>query len=309
MNRMEKLRRLICAITLVLSSSAALSATFLQKDFATPDAAVALLADAVKANDQKTLQEIFGKHGSSLLDSGDKSVDKKNRDDFIKAYEQSHHLVYVGETRAELQIGDNQWSLPIPLVSNKGRWKFDTTSGKEEIMYRRIGRNELATIQVCLAIVDAEREYASQDWDGDGLLKYAAKFVSAPGKKDGLYWESKEGEPLSPLGPLLAAAARDGYKKTSGKQPLENYHGYLYRILTSQGDAASGGSYDYSVNGKLIGGFAVVAYPAHYGSSGIMSFIINHDGVVYEKDLGKDTAKVASSLNTFNPDASWKKQE
>jgi len=196
--------------------------------------------------------------------------------------------------------------MPIPLVKSDGGWRFDTQQGEKEILARRIGRNEMAAIQVCLAIVDAEREYATLDLDSDGIPEYAPKFVSAPGKRDGLYWQTKTDDPLSPLGPLLATATQEGYTR-SASRPLAPYHGYFYRILTRQGKDAPGGAYDYFVNGKMIGGFAVIAYPARYGASGVMSFIVNHDGVVYEKDLGKNTAAIASKMTTFNPDASWKR--
>jgi len=278
------------------------------KTFASPDDAVEALVNAVRNKDQKLLQNIFGSTGNKLFNFGDTESDVQTREKFVNNYTQSHKIIYEGDNHAELEIGDNQWPLPIPLVKNGDQWSFDSIKGHQEIVYRRIGKNELAAIQVCLAIVDAEREYASVDRDGDGLRGYADKFISSSKKHDGLYWKTEPGEPLSPLGPLLAAAAQDGHKKSSG-MPLQDYHGYYYRILTSQGDAASGGAYDYRVKGKLFGGFAVVAYPAHYGSSGIMSFMVNHDGIVYEKDLGKRTSGIANKIGMFNPDSSWKKQE
>ena len=188
-------------------------------------------------------------------------------------------------------------------------WFFDTIAGKEEILNRRIGRNELNAIQVCLAYVDAQREYVLKDRDGDRLLEYAQKFISNQGKKNGLYWEIKEGEKQSPLGPLVAKAAKEGY---TGKKPVGKrtpYHGYYYKILKAQGKNAPGGEYDYIVKDKMIGGFALVAYPAEYGNSGVMTFMVNHDGVVYEKDLGKDTEKIAAAMKKFDPDKTWKKAE
>jgi hypothetical protein len=203
-----------------------------------------------------------------------------------------------------LLIGDDEWPLPIPLVKSGSRWRFDARQGEKEILARRIGANELAAIQVCLAIVDAENEYAAQVRASDGVPRYAQRFVSSPGKQDGLYWEAPAGAPPSPLGPLLAAAANEGYAE-SGHRTLAPYHGYYYRILTSQGAEAPGGAYDYVVNGRMIGGFAVIAYPARYGASGIMSFIVNHEGVVFEKNLGRNSAVTAAGLTSFNPDATW----
>ena len=195
------------------------------------------------------------------------------------------------------------------MVKQGESWRFDTRQGAQEIIDRRIGKNELSAIQVSLAYVDAQREYAARDQDGDGLLEYAQKFVSEPGKKDGLYWESREGEEPSPLGPFAAQARKEGYtRKKAGNQPSP-YHGYFYKILKAQGKNAPGGAYSYVVRGKMIGGFALVAYPASYGSSGIMTFIVNHDGVVYEKDLGKNTEASAQAMTSFDPDQTWRKCE
>jgi hypothetical protein len=206
-------------------------------------------------------------------------------------------------------VGSEDWPFPIPLVKKDEYWFFDTMAGKEEILNRRIGRNELNAIQVCLAYVDAQREYVLKDRDGNKLLEYAQKFISSKGKKNGLYWEVKEGEKLSPLGPLVAKAAKEGYigRKPVGKHTP--YHGYYYKILKAQGKNAPGGEYDYIVKEKMIGGFASVAYPAEYGNSGVMTFIVNHDGVVYEKDLGKETEKIATAMKKFDPDKTWKKAE
>jgi hypothetical protein len=207
-----------------------------------------------------------------------------------------------------LQIGAEEWPFPIPIVKRGEKWSFDTGKGKEELINRRIGRNELNTIQTCLAYVDAQREYVVKDRDGDGLFEYAQKLRSDPGKKNGLYWEAKTSEGQSPLGPLFAAAQEKGYSKAAGGKPVP-YHGYYYRILTAQGKSAPDGAYDYLVRGNMIGGFALVAYPAKYGASGIMTFIVNHDGVVYQKDLGKKTEKAAQAMKVFNPDSTWKKVE
>jgi hypothetical protein len=218
-------------------------------------------------------------------------------------------LVSENDKRVILHVGNEKWPFPLPVVKKGENWFFDTKAGKEEILNRRIGRNELNAIQVCLAYVDAQREYVLKDRDGDKLLEYAQKFISKEGGKDGLYWEAKEGEEQSPLGPLVAKAAKEGYTgKKSGNKPTP-YHGYYYKILKVQGKNAPGGEYDYMVKGKMIGGFALVAYPAEYGNSGVMTFIVNQDGVVYEKDLGKDIEKIATAMKKFDPDKTWKNVE
>jgi hypothetical protein len=300
------LRGVICALALFVATTAA--AAEAQKSFASPDAAVAALVDAVKLNDQPLMKAILGRHSGKLVSSGDPVADERGRAAFIKAYGESNQLAVEGGTRATLVIGKNSWPFPIPLVKSGGGWRFDAQQGEHEILNRRIGRNELAAIQVCAAIVDAEREYAAQDMDGDGVLEYAPRFASTPGKHDGLYWPTKSGGAQSPLGSLLAAAAHDGYAH-SGIKAMTPYHGYYYRILTGQGADAPGGAYDYLVKGKMIGGFAVLAYPARFGASGVMTFIVNQDGKVYEKNLGKKTAGIASKMTEYNPDASWKEPE
>jgi hypothetical protein len=279
-----------------------------QKNFESPEAGVDALLEAVKSNDQTMLHSILGPHSRKLVSSGDEIADAQNREAFIKAYSDANKIVLESDTMATLVIGNDQWPLPIPLVRSGGGWRFDARQGEKEILARRIGANELAAIQVCLAIVDAEQEYAVQDLDGDGVPHYAAKFVSTPGNHDGLYWETQADETPSPLGPLLAAAANEGYAKSEPKA-LAPYHGYYYKILTSQGPHAPGGAYDYVVKGTMIGGFAVLAFPARYGASGVMSFIVNHEGVVYERNLGRKTAELAAKITSFNPDASWIKQQ
>ena len=291
---------------LIVMASVALAAASEQKSFPSTEAGSTALVEAIKSNDEPALGAILGPDGSKLISSGDNVADAQSREAFIRAYNEAHRLVLEGDTQAILVIGKDEWPMPIPLVKSQDGWRFDTKQGAEEILARRIGRNELAAIQVCLAIVDAQRDYVAQDPDGDGIPEYATKFVGTPGNHDGLYWETKAEEPPSPLGPLLAAAARDGYTNSESSS-LEPYHGYFYRILTKQGKDAPGGAHDYLVNGKMIGGFAVVAYPAGYGASGIMSFIVNQDGIVYEKDLGENTAAIASRMTIFNPDPSWKR--
>lgn len=280
-----------------------------QKTFASPDEAVKAVLEALKSGDLKDLSNIFGPGSENLISSGDPVEDKADRERFISLYQQKNKLEEANSTKAVLFIGNENWPFPIPIVKKDGTWLFDTNEGKEEIIARRIGRNELSVIQVCLAYVDAQKEYATKDRDGDGVLEYAQKFSSEPGKKDGLYWNAKEGDEQSPLGPLVAAAQDMGYTgKKSGDKPVP-YYGYYYRLLKGQGKDAAGGAYDYIVKGKMIGGFALIAYPAHYGSSGIMTFIVNHTGEVYQKDLGEKTEKTALTIKLFNPDSTWKKVE
>jgi hypothetical protein len=281
------------------------AATAREKQFSSPEEAVKALITAIKSNDTKSLLAIFGPSGKALIFSGDDVADRAAGARFEKAYEEMNQLEKKDEKRVILHVGREDWPFPIPLVKQGNTWYFNTSEGKEEILNRRIGRNELDAIQVCLAIVDAQREYAAKDRMSDGVLQYAQKFLSEPGKKDGLYWPAGEGEEPSPLGSLAARASVEGYTgKKPGGQPVP-YHGYFYRILKAQGKHAQGGTRAYVVNGKMIGGFAVVAFPASYGNSGIMTFLVNQDGVVYEKNLGKNTAQIAKGMNSFDPDAAW----
>ena len=301
----------IIAAVMILAGfyQSAFAADAKQKSFKSPEEAVKALIDAVKGDDTKELLVILGPAGKEIIFSGDEVADKTGRDRFVKAYEEMNKLVKENDKKTILHVGNEDWPFPIPIVKAGENWRFDTKEGKEEILNRRIGRNELNAIQVCLAYVDAQREYALKNRDGGGLLEYAQKFVSEKGKKNGLYWEAKEGEEQSPLGPLVVKAVKEGYTgKKSGDKPAP-YHGYYYKILKAQGKNAPGGEYDYMVKGKMIGGFALVAYPAEYGNSGIMTFIVNHEGVVYEKDLGKDTEKIATAMKKFDPDKTWKKVE
>jgi hypothetical protein len=274
-----------------------------QKTFSSPEEGVKALMEATKKNDTKAMLAILGPEAKSIIQSGDQVSDRAAFERFVKSYEEANKLVKSGDTQAILEVGKDAWPFPIPLVKENAGWRFDTQEGKEEIINRRIGRNELDVIQVSLAFVDAEREYYQRDPDGDKLLQYAQKFISTKGKRDGLFWETKPGEQPSPLGPLVARARGEGYKGAGGK-PIP-YHGYYYRLLMGQGKDAPGGAYDYVVRGKMMGGFGMVAYPAQYGSSGIMTFIVNHDGVVYQKDLGPKTASIAQSMTRFNPDKTW----
>jgi hypothetical protein len=300
---------LVLMMTLLVIHSPANAAATKQKSFASPEDAVEAMVSALKSNDQKMLMAIFGRGSKNLISSGDEVADKDSRERFLRSYEEKNKLEKVGDKKTILYVGNEDWPFPIPLVKKGKSWFFHTKEGKEEIINRRIGKNELNVIRVCMAYVDAQREYALKDRDGDKLLEYAGKFISEPGKKDGLYWETKEGEELSPLGPFFAAARKEGYTaKKPGDEPAP-YHGYYYKILTAQGKNAPGGAYDYVVNGKMVGGFALVAYPARYGSSGIMTFVVNQDGVVYERNLGKRTEKIAQEMKTFDPDKEWKKAE
>jgi hypothetical protein len=280
-----------------------------QKTFASPEEAVNALVGVLKAGDTKALGVIFGPGSKDLISSGDPVADKAARTRFVDDYEEKNRLEEAGTDKVVLYVGSHDWPFPIPIVKKDGLWHFDAKEGKEEILARRIGHNELSAIQVCLAYVDAQREYALKDRNGDGFLEYAQKFRSDPGKENGLYWDVKPGEEQSPFGPLVAEAQEKGYlgKQSSGKRAP--YYGYYYRILKGQGKNAPGGAYDYVVKGKMIGGFALVAYPAKYGASGIMTFIVNHDGVVYQKDLGKNTEKAAQGMKLFNPDSTWMKVE
>jgi len=280
-----------------------------QKTFGSPEEAFTAMVKAMKGQDARELAVIFGPGGKKLVFSGDALADKAVRDNFVKAYEEKNRIENIDDNRIILHVGNNDWPLPIPLIKNGNVWRFDTKAGKEEILQRRIGKNELSAIKTCQAYVDAQLEYAAGDYDGDGLFEYAQKFVSAPGKKDGLYWETKEGEPKSPLGALIATAAREGYLAKEGKNKAVPFHGYYYKILKEQGKDAPGGAYGYVAKGKMIGGFALAAYPAQYGNSGVMTFIVNKDGLVYQRDLGRNTAKIVQGMKTYNPDQTWKKAE
>jgi len=293
-------------IALVISAPSQ-AETMKQRTFGSPEEAVKAFVEALKPNDVKALEAIFGPGSRDLLWSGDPVADQSGRERLLKLYEQKHRLE-VTEAKAVMNLGNEDWPFAVPIVKKGGLWYFDTKHGKEEILARRIGQNELSAIQGCLAYVDAQREYALKDRDTDGLLEYAQKIRSDQGKKNGLYWEMKAGEGQSPLGPFFAAAQEKGYTGKAGGKPIP-YHGYYYRILNGQGKNAPDGAYGYMVKGNMIGGFALVAYPAKYASSGVMTFILNHDGVVYQKDLGRNTAKAVQAMKLFNPDSTWKKVE
>jgi len=275
-----------------------------QQSFASPDAAVQSLVTALKKQNHKELMAILGPGSKEIVSSGDPVVDKAGQNRFLRLYEEKTVIERAGTGKAILSLGKDGYPFPIPLVKKSGGWVFDTKAGKEEILSRRIGGNELAVIDVLRAYVDAQHEYAS---GAGGVLAFAQKFRSTPGKKDGLYWEVKEGEPESPFGPMVAKAAGEGYVKQKEEEAPAPYHGYLFRILKAQGKHAGGGAYDYVVNGSMVLGFAAVAYPAEYGASGIMTFIVNQNGVIYQKDLGKNTGKIAAAMKLYDPDKTWKK--
>ena len=278
------------------------------RSFSSAGEAVQALVSAVRVDDVPTLRTILGSHGEEILSSGDEVADRQRRQKFLALYDEKHEITQQGSDQATLVVGNTDWPFPIPLVREGTEgWVFDTAAGKEEILNRRIGENELTAMEVCKAIGDAEREYALQTKDVSGMHEYAQKFASDPGQRNGLYWPAVAGQPPSPLGAMVAQAAAEGYRRREeGPVP---YRGYYYRILRVQGSHAPEGALDYVVKGRMVLGFAVLAYPAEYGNSGIMTFLMSDEGVVYQKDLGKDTAKLAAAINTFDPGPGWKKVE
>jgi len=274
--------------------------------FATPEEAVKALVAAAGNNDTAAMLRLFGPEGKDIVDSGDAAEDKAMRAEFAAnaAQKTEIHPEHGNPNRMTLLTGSNQWPMPVPLVRKNGRWMFDAAEGRIEILARRVGRNEITAIEVCRGYVEAQMQYAAHDQDKNGILEYAQKIISAPGKKDGLYWE---GEPDS-LAPKAFADAAAALMQAQGKKPVP-YHGYFFHILKAQGPDAPGGAMDYVVKGVMMGGFAMVAWPADYAVSGVKTFIVNHTGVVYEKDLGSATAATARQMTRFNPDKTWKKVE
>jgi len=294
---------IVLLAALALAGPAPAATTAKQTMFDTPEAAVDGLMESLRRGDSKALTAILGPSSESLVSSGDPVEDNRARGKFVAEYDKAHRLA-AGGGKIVLYVGPDDFPFPIPVVPDGDKWRFDTPAGKEEILNRRVGRNERAAIQVMLAYVDAQREYYARDRKQGELHEYAQRLASTPGKRDGLYWESKPGEPQSPFGTLAARARAEGYGVSHGRAP---FHGYYYRILTAQGPEATGGASDYIANGHMIGGFAMVAFPAHYGVSGVMTFIVSHDGVVYQKDLGPNTAKLAEQMKRFDPDKGWQK--
>ena len=288
-----------CTIAALLCSA---SAAIAQQAFKTPDDAASALASAAKAGDMKALATVLGPDGEDIVSSGDEVADTATREKFVAAYDARHRIAMEGDDKAIMVIGPDDFPVPIPLVRKGGEWRFDTAAGREEILFRRIGENELDAIQACLAYVDAQNEYAEKDRTSAGVNAYAQRIVSRPGKKDGLYWPTSQGEDPSPLGEFVAQATAQGYRVGGGRTP---YHGYYFKILMRQGPAALGGELDYVVRGNMIGGFALVAYPAEYRNSGVMTFLVSHAGTVFQKDLGPGTAKLAERMSSFDPDRTW----
>ncbi len=274
------------------------------KVFASPDDAGQGLLDAAKSGDQDAILAIFGPGSKEIISSGDAAQDKATVDKFVAAYGVMHRWRKMPDEGQILIIGADNFAFPIPLKKNAaGEWFFDTAAGKDEILSRRIGRNELAVIDICGALADAQAEYFANRLADGRTSQYAVKFISDKGQKNGLYWDSPEGQPKSPLGPLVAFATSEGYNaKADAHTP---FHGYYFHMLTGQGSQAPGGAKDYIVNGKMVGGYAFVAYPAEYGNSGIMTFIISQDGILLQKDLGKTTAETAAAMTKFDPDPTW----
>lgn len=276
-----------------------------QTSFASPEEAMKGLVAALRAGNTKAAETILGPGSGKLLTSGDATADENAREQFLAAYDEANKVDKDENGNIIFEVGKNEWPFPIPVVEKDGRWRFDSKAGAQEIIDRRIGANELNTINVVLAYVDAQREYASVDRDRNGYLEYAQKFMSSPGKRDGLYWPAPVGEEDSPMGPLMVNAQAKGYQFTEGKPTP--YYGYYYRILKAQGPNAPGGAMDYVIHDHMIGGFALVAYPASYGSSGIMTFVVNYEGDVYQKDLGPKTTEIAEKMTAYDPDSSWTK--
>jgi hypothetical protein len=280
-----------------------------QRTFSSPEDALNSLVRAAAVNDTNELLLIFGPSGKGLVVTGNEKEDSEDRARFVSASKELRRVAYAGEDRAVLHFGKNDWPLAIPVVKRGEVWIFDTPAGKEEIINRRIGRNELNALGVCREYVKAQQEYAESDHDNDGVLEYAQRIRSTPGSQDGLFWEAKEGEENSPFGPLIAGAARAEVAKKKDEMKPVPYHGYYFKVLKKQGKHAVGGAYQYVIHGNMVAGYALLAYPADYGITGIMTFVVNQNGIVYQKDLGSKTENKAKNIKRFNPDNTWKPQE
>lgn len=296
----------ILASALALGATHVGSAADIGQTFATPEEAVAALVAAARAEDTNAFRVIFGPVGVEI-ENPDRVQAANELSAFNAAVNQHQRIVHESDAKCVLEIGDNAWPFPVPIVKRDGRWFFDTEAGKDEILNRHIGKNELSTLQSVRAYVEAQREYASKDRDGDDVLEYAQHLSSTPGTKDGLYWPPDLDGEISPLGPFVAQAQNQGYfvgSKVQGASS-EPFHGYFFNILTRQGKHAPGGKYNYIINGNMIGGFALVAWPVEYGETGIMTFIVNQQGRVYQKDLGPKTVKIAGAMKEYDPDKTW----
>jgi hypothetical protein len=300
-------RRGLLAVALVLGLAAGAAA---QKAPAQPaklqafpsaDAAANALTEAVRKNDRTAIAALWGAEWRDFVPGTDNDVQRR-RNAYLAAWDESHKLVMSGDAKAMIEVGKNGWTLPIPLVKDGSDWRFDVAAGLKDMVFRRIGHDEAAVIQTLLAIVDAEADYAAMDPMNTGAPSYARRLLSSPGKKDGLYWETKPGQPESPLGPAVAKAQADG------RSP-DGHYGYYFRLLYSQGAAATGGARNYVVNGRMLGGFGVIAWPVRYGDTGVMTFMVNQDGVVYQQDLGPQTAQKAGAISSFDPDKGWAKAD
>lgn len=303
---LASVRYQLLMLALALAAPVAADAAATGKTFATPEAAVSAFVAAASTGDSNAFRVVFGPAAADL-ENPDRVQATNELSEFVTALNRARRIVRESDSRCVLEIGENFWPFPVPIVKKDGQWFFDTAAGTEELLNRRIGNNELSTLLLVRAYVEAQREYATKDYDGDEVLEFAQKFGSTPGRKDGLYWSSEIDGEISPLGPLAAEAQEQGYSGKSGDERPgpKPFQGYLFKVLTRQAKSAPGGGYDYVINGNMIGGFALVAWPAEYGNSGIMSFIVNQQGRVYQKDLGSKSAKIARSMKEYNPDSTW----
>jgi len=295
---------LMTGLLLLAGSVLCLAQSSNEKSFPSPGDAVLALYNAAKSNDMQAMNAIFGSNASKILNTGDAVADKNTIANFVRRYDQMHRVVLEPDGTVTLYVGADNWPSPIPIVKDSsGKWYFDTDAGMKEILYRRVGTNENDAIDTLHTLVEAQREYASQARDGSKTKQYTLKFVSTAGQQDGLYWKTDESQPPSPIGPLIADASSQGYTVEQGK--ATPFHGYYFRILTKQGPAAKGGPRDYVANGQLTKGFAFVAYPSDYRNSGVMTFVVNQEDVVYQNDMGPDTEKLGASMTEYNPNSSW----
>jgi hypothetical protein len=297
---------LLAAATLVFGWSAREAGAASQRLFSSPEDALKALHVAAQEKDEAALDQIFGSSAKDLL-SGDEVQDAAEFEEFVQHLGEKTNLVKESDSKVILYIGNENWPFPIPIAKKDGQWFFDTEAGREEILNRRVGEDELIAILVCRTYVKAQREYALKDWEGDGVVKYAEKLRSDPGKKNGLFWRSRSGQEVSPLGELVAQARMEGYRRTKAvfRETPTPFHGYYFKVLTRQGKDAPGGKYNYIINGNMVGGFALVAFPSNWGKSGVMTFIVNQQGKVYQKNLGPNTLKIAQEMEEYNPDKTW----
>ncbi len=298
----------IACFLVIASCGIAASAQVSQKMFKSPRQAFNSLVAAARGNDTTELLAIFGPEGKDIISSGDAVADEGARGRFVKAAEEAVRFSKLDSKTVLVVIGKDKWPFAVPIVRSGKKWIFATKEGREEVLNRRIGRNELNTIQICQTYVTAQREYAAEDRIGDGVHQFAQHFLSNKGKKDGLYWDAAPGEETSPMGPVIAHASEEGYPVEKGRKRTP-YHGYFFKILKGQGANAPGGEMDYVNDGKMVGGFALVAYPARYGVSGVMTFMVNQTGIVYEKNLGSETEELAGAITKYDPDKTWTRVE